>query len=200
MALSDILDSPLLYRLWQAPFAGQKLRPFLRHNSRDSFGRVLDVGCGPGTNAKLFRGCDYTGIDLSPRYIDLARRRYPGKFLVADATTFDAAGEGVFDTILVNSLLHHLDDESAAKLLGNLGEALSPNGHVHVIDMYVPDETSAARWLALHDRGEHPRSLPASQALLEAAYEPAHFETFSLALAGATMWRMLYLKGRPRHA
>ena len=53
-------------------------------------GEVLDIGCGAGVPTGLAiveAGHHLTGIDLSPRQIDLARVNVPsGEFLVADAT------------------------------------------------------------------------------------------------------------------
>lgn len=67
--LTRILEQPLSYRLWQAPFAEAKFAPALRHNDLTRVRRILDVGCGPGTNAHHFEGIDYLGIDLNPRYV-----------------------------------------------------------------------------------------------------------------------------------
>ena len=54
--------------------------------------RVLEVGCGLGTDGAQFAkaGADYTGIDLTEAAVGLARRRFelsklPGTFRVADA-------------------------------------------------------------------------------------------------------------------
>ena len=47
------------------------------------------MGCGPGTNAHLFAGMDYTGIDINERYVAYAAERHPGKFIAADATQFE---------------------------------------------------------------------------------------------------------------
>jgi SAM-dependent methyltransferase len=57
-------------------------------------GPVLDVGCGPGTvTAHLAElGLDASGVDLSPRMIEHARRQYPDlRFSVASATELDLA-------------------------------------------------------------------------------------------------------------
>ena len=37
---------------------------------------VLDVGCGPGTNAPHFAHADYLGVDINPSYVATAARRY----------------------------------------------------------------------------------------------------------------------------
>ncbi len=52
-------------------------------------GPVLDAGCGPGWVADYLsrRGVAVSGVDLSPRMIDHARRRYPAlSFEVASVT------------------------------------------------------------------------------------------------------------------
>ncbi|WP_419249009.1 class I SAM-dependent methyltransferase [Streptomyces canus] len=55
-------------------------------------GSVLDVGCGPGTVTAYLaeRGLDVSGVDLSPRMIENARRLHPEcRFAVASATELD---------------------------------------------------------------------------------------------------------------
>ena len=71
-----VMENTLAYRLWQAPFAEQKLAPLFAHNDLRAVRRVLDVGCGPGTNTPHFADADYLGIDFNAAYIDSARRRH----------------------------------------------------------------------------------------------------------------------------
>ncbi|WP_240431205.1 class I SAM-dependent methyltransferase [Mycobacterium kyogaense] len=55
-------------------------------------GPVLDVGCGPGTVTAYLaeRGIEVSGVDLSPRMIDHARRLHPQcTFTVGSATDLD---------------------------------------------------------------------------------------------------------------
>src|SRR6476660_2000682 len=52
-------------------------------------GPVLDVGCGPGTVTAFLAGLglDVSGVDLSPRMVEHARRLNPGlRFAVTSAT------------------------------------------------------------------------------------------------------------------
>lgn len=55
-----------------------------------SVDRVLDMGCGQGVLAQYVSktGAAYTGIDASPKLIDIAKQRNPrtDKFVVADVT------------------------------------------------------------------------------------------------------------------
>jgi 2-polyprenyl-3-methyl-5-hydroxy-6-metoxy-1,4-benzoquinol methylase len=81
--------------------------------------RVLDLGCGEGSNAVLLAtlGAEVTGIDISPKSIELAtaRARLDG---VAERVTFLCAPietavipPDTFDVIWGDGVLHHLIDE-----------------------------------------------------------------------------------------
>ena len=55
-----------VYRLWQRPFERQKFAPVSLALSKLDVQSVLDVGCGPGTNAAYFKEVPYVGTDLQP--------------------------------------------------------------------------------------------------------------------------------------
>lgn len=95
--------------------------------------RVLDLGCGQGdlTLGLLRRGAAVTGLDLSARMLEVARRRVA---LYADgrsATFVRAPGErtglpsGSFDVIVGRWILHHVDLRPAA---AELARILTPGG------------------------------------------------------------------------
>jgi len=191
------LEHTLAYRLWQAPFADKKLAPLFAHNDLRAVRRVLDVGCGPGTNTGHFGHADYVGVDINPRYIAYARRRYGREFLVADVTAGPDLGAR-FDCVLVNSFLHHVDDAQAHRILGRLAPLLSPDGHLHALELVLPAGRSVARLLARLDRGAHARPLAAWWALLATHFEPVVFEPYGLGALGMTLWHMVYFKGRAR--
>lgn len=196
--LSDVLDSPAAYALWQAPFARSKVMPWMRHNDVTAFKNVLEVGCGPGTNAALFAHTNYRGIDLNSQYIEHARRRHRGVFETADARTYAPPGDLRFDCIFLNSFLHHIDDENTVRILETLRGALAPGGHIHIIDLVLPDRRSIARWLATHDRGDFARPLAKWRTMLGEIFEPVVFEPFALKKFGVDLWQMVYFKGSAR--
>jgi SAM-dependent methyltransferase len=82
--------------------------------------RVLEIGCGLGTDGAQFAlaGADYTGIDLTEAAIELAKRRFelfklPGTLRTADAENLDFADES-FDLVYSHGVLHHTPDIAAA--------------------------------------------------------------------------------------
>jgi SAM-dependent methyltransferase len=199
MSLSGaILEHSLVYRVWQAPFAEQKFSPVLTHNDLSRVRRVLDVACGPGTNTHHFTHSDYTGIDFNERYIRDARERYGRDFVVADVRNYAAAPEDRFDFILVNSFLHHLNTADVSGILSHLSSLLTDNGHVHIMELVMPEGPSISRLLARWDRGKFARPLPEWQTIFDELFEPVVFEPYRLTGAGVTLWNMVYFKGRSK--
>ena len=199
MKIKDLLlEQPWIFSLYQLPFAHQKLRQILKHGDVEHVRSVLDVGCGPGTNAPQFARAEYLGIDTNRDYIELARNRYKRNFLLADATSSQAIPGDMYDFILVNSFLHHLDTPSVLGILSRLSELLTVDGHLHSIELVLPANAGVSRWLALHDRGKFPRSLSSWRELFEDKLQTVIFEPFSIRHLGLTILELLYYKGRKR--
>ncbi|UCF18874.1 MAG: class I SAM-dependent methyltransferase [Gemmatimonadota bacterium] len=195
---SRILARPSVYRVWQTPFAGKKLRPLLKHAELRRVRRVLDVGCGPGTNASLFAGIEYLGVDLNASYVEDARRRYGREFIVADITRHSLSERGPFDFIFANSVLHHIETADVRRILSHLGELLTEDGHVHVLDLVLPRRASLARMLARWDRGRYARDVEEWRSLFFEFFEPVVFEPYPLGALGVVLWNMVYFKGRAK--
>ncbi len=90
--------------------------------------RVLDVGCGDGTNAVIMArlGARVTGVDISEGAIELARERASINgvgtsidFCCAPLELFDSRGAS-FDVVWCDAFLHHVIpvlDETLARLV-----------------------------------------------------------------------------------
>jgi SAM-dependent methyltransferase len=94
--------------------------------------RVLDVGCGPGrhTNELARRGLDALGVDISERFVEIARQQGPGRFERMDARSLPFDGE--FDAVLSLcqggfGLLMGTEDDRA---LRSMARALRPGGRL----------------------------------------------------------------------
>jgi SAM-dependent methyltransferase len=196
MKLSRVMDNVAAYRLWQAPFAEKKLRPLKRYNNLSQVKRVLDVGCGPGTNASHFCHCEYLGVDWNESYISYARQRYGRQFLAIDVCNYDPPGGGKYDFILVNSFLHHIDDANTLRILRNLKNLLTGDGHIHILDLVMPEDLTLARCLAQWDRGCFARPLSEWRRMFSGVFIEELLEPYSLTCFGVTLWNMVYFKGK----
>ena len=195
---TPLLEQTWAYRLLQATWADDKLEPLLRHNDLARARDVLDVGCGPGTNAAFFARQRYVGLDINPAYIEHARAKHAGEFLVADATTWEPPAGKSYDLVLLNSFLHHVDDAAVRRLFANLGRALSPDGRLHLVDLVMPARVSVAWVLGKLDRGDYPRPIEQWRALVRERFEPEVEELYRLKAGPLTLWNMVYFKLRPR--
>lgn len=199
MAVSDaLLERTLVYRALQAPFSERKFAPVVRHNDLGEVRRVLDVGCGPGTNTHHFLGADYLGIDINPAYVESARRRHRRDFRVADVRSYEVEPGERFDFVLVNSFLHHIDDEQVQGILSHLARHVTEDGHIHILELVLPVRGALARRLAAWDRGDYPRPFGDWGRLFRALFEPVLLEPYSFGLRNFPLWHMIYFKGRPR--
>ena len=196
--LSDILDDPRVYRLWQAPFARGKVRPMLTGDALQGVKRVLEIGCGPGIHAGLFTETEYVGVDLDPRYVAYAERHCAGRFLQADATAFDPRPLGQFDLVFACSVLHHLDNDGVRAVLERIDACLDVSGKACIIDLVLPSADGIARWLARHDRGAYARTPEQWEEALAQTLSPLRMETYDLSFLGIALWHLLYFEGRKR--
>ena len=195
--LERLLARPVVYRAWQTPFVRKKIRPFRRRLDPTKTGRVLDIGCGPGTNASLFPADTYVGIDLNPSYIRYARRKFPGRFEIWDVTK-PGPNLGRFDTVLINSVFHHLSDVETARALGSLVSHVNDDARIFVIDLVLPSSRGIPRLLASLDRGHYPRRLDHWLRLFGDHLAITHCEPFSVRLMGVSLWELLLVEARPR--
>jgi SAM-dependent methyltransferase len=192
-----LLERPIVYRTFHRLFSDKKqeqLRRYLERMQCDLPIRVLDLGCGPGTNAPLFLDTvrfAYFGIDLNPDYIEAAARRYGLSFRCADITK-SPEFLGQYDLVLINSVLHHLTDNEARTLLESACNTLRPGGECVVLDMIQPRRRSlrtlCQRTLIRLDRGFFCRSLEALEKLLSAYFRPIEIHAFSIDFLGITLW------------
>ena len=194
-AADRLLEMPLVYRSWQAPFASAKLQPFLDRVDLTRRPRVLDIGCGPGTNAPVFSNCEYVGIDINAEYIRVASSKYRGRWLVGDVTDDRVLPDEQFDCVFANSLMHHLDDDAVRNLLRRMARLTAPGGRVHVLDLVLPPHLSAGRLLARLDRGRFARPVEQWRAMLTEHLREDHFQPYAFGLPFVPLWQMIYFVG-----
>ncbi|MCW5200654.1 class I SAM-dependent methyltransferase [Desulfobulbus sp. F4] len=98
-------------------------------------GKVLEVGCGTGTNSVWLaeQGFQVTGMDISAGAIELARKRAADKkvecrFLAEDFLTYQLAGRQF--ALLVDRACFHVmgDDERRSLFVKQAASCLEPGG------------------------------------------------------------------------
>jgi len=95
--------------------------------------RVLEVGCGTGTDLLQFarHGAIATGVDITEQHLRLARERVRGKaeVLYGDATNLPFP-DGSFDYVYSHGVLHHIDRANLAAT--EILRVLKPDGRFNV--------------------------------------------------------------------
>jgi SAM-dependent methyltransferase len=110
---------------------------------------VLDVGCGQGIDLVEYAsaGARATGIDLTPRHVELARSHIEAMGLCATVVRGDAESlpfeDASFDRVASNGVLHHTPDMDAA--LREIRRVLRPGGIARII---VYNRRSFHYWLS----------------------------------------------------
>lgn len=111
--------------------------------------RVLEIGCGIGTDAVNFAraGADYTGVELSEASLRLTRRRFEvfglrGRLVQANAEELDnLAAPSSFDLIYSFGVIHHTPRPEA--VLRHARRLIRPDGELRVM-IYARNSWKAA--------------------------------------------------------
>ncbi|MGH7085097.1 MAG: class I SAM-dependent methyltransferase, partial [Acetobacteraceae bacterium] len=125
------LDAPEIYALNQrvARPTTDRARHLVEAYVRSEGRLTLDLGCGIGNYRESFHG-PYVGIDINPRYVDAACKRFADRFEVMDCTDLSFP-DASFDEVVTIATTHHLDDSALAKMVREALRVLRPGGHLH---------------------------------------------------------------------
>lgn len=101
--------------------------------------RVLEIGCGIGTDAVGFAraGADYTGVELSEVSLDLARKRFAvygltGRLLQGDGEAVSAhLAPAAFDLVYSFGVIHHTPNPRA--VIENARRLIRPAGVLKIM-------------------------------------------------------------------
>jgi ubiquinone/menaquinone biosynthesis C-methylase UbiE len=92
--------------------------------------RVLDIGCGAGIplTMALSKAFDVTGVDISKRQIELARRNVPDAcFIQGDVTTLDFSAAS-FDAAVASYSLIHVPRAEHVQMFRSIARWLHTDG------------------------------------------------------------------------
>lgn len=92
--------------------------------------QILEMGCGPGRDARIFVDAGYTvtGIDLSRSLLDIAKAKVPeATFHLMDATALSFEDQS-FDGVWANALFVHFRHIDISRALHEAFRVLRPGG------------------------------------------------------------------------
>jgi SAM-dependent methyltransferase len=102
---------------------------FRKHRGK----KVLEIGCGTGSDLLQFakHGALATGVDLTTKHVELARKRVGDLAIVYQADARHLPFEDAsFDYIYSHGVLHHSDEPE--KIVREMFRVLRPGGRINV--------------------------------------------------------------------
>ena len=161
--MKQLLTHPELYQLYQnaGGFHGARLKALKAYVDLSQVRRVFDIGCGPGFSVlHVPEGIDYVGFDTDTRYIEYANQKWQGRGRFFNRPFDRSAAEafGAPDLIMLNGVLHHMDDDTAGTVCRDAAAVLNDEGTFLAIEPCLREgQHPVARILAENDRGEYVR-------------------------------------------
>jgi ubiquinone/menaquinone biosynthesis C-methylase UbiE len=95
---------------------------------------VIDAGCGTGYLSRKFaeRGASVVGIDVSPKMIEIARKRVPGiEFSVDSCSELGTVANSSVDLVVANYVL--MDTPDLEGTMRSFYRVLRPGGHAVLV-------------------------------------------------------------------
>ncbi len=155
--------------------------------------RILDIGCGIGRWAETLATSvkSYTGIDLSPKLIEIAKSRITlpnTHFLVGsaeDVARLDVAARGPFDLVVMSGIMIYLNDDELHSCLLSLARSVAAGGEIYMREpLAINDRLTLSEFWSDELNQEYSaiyrsaRELDAlfSKTLYPAGFEPIQFQ------------------------
>jgi SAM-dependent methyltransferase len=165
-----VLDSVAAYspgaRAYAKHYANRMLdRPRRFAAALPSASAILDLGCGPGRDLRIFSECGHRpiGLELNPDFVEMARQH--GEVVVGDIREVSTFFEpGTFDGIWAQASLVHVAADETRRVLSDLHRLLAPGGHFYACVSATGrtgwlDEPDGRRWYTVWPGDTFPDAL-----------------------------------------
>ena len=100
------------------PYSSENGKAYIRNIvGRIKHDRMLDIGCGSGTYAKMFPDAHWTGVEVWEPYIEEFKLKdLYQDLIISDATNLKLKELGHYDVAILGDVLEHMTKEEALKL------------------------------------------------------------------------------------
>lgn len=175
--MKRFLEAPAVYQSFQnlGGFFGARVKCIEAYLNLKAGDRIIDIGCGPGYIVDhLPSGIEYVGFDTDPRYIIHAQKLFgsKGSFYCQPFDDASAEAHGPADVVMMNGLIHHLDDATARQVLLTARKVLKPSGVLFTLDgCFRKGQSAIAKWLLQNDRGTFVRTEQGYRDLYGSSFE-----------------------------
>lgn len=147
--------------------------------------RILDLGCGPGRDIRIFTqaGHDPVGVELNTSFVTMARQH--GEVIEADIRCArDLFAAGTFHGVWAQASLVHLSMDGTKKLLRDIRDLLAPGG---VFYACVPaegrsgwrDEPDGRRWYTVWPGDEFESAVATADFAIDAVVHGPYVEVWA---------------------
>ncbi|MDF1756845.1 MAG: class I SAM-dependent methyltransferase [Legionellaceae bacterium] len=169
--LSKLLGIPVIFNL-QQKYCNNYDRikeEFLDNIDKENL-NILDIGCSTGICGQTIFDVEknnYTGIDITPEYIEFAKSQYQhGNYLVMDGKSMDFPDNSM-DIVSFIGVFHHMDNNTIQDCLKEVRRVLKPNGKLLVAEPVFTANSLLSNILLSIDRGKYIRESMDYQNLVE---------------------------------
>ena len=124
----------LTYRNIVVPLQGKETFDFVKNHYSEGM-KILDFGCGTGSNSKLFHDADYTGAEVDNSRVKSSRQKYVGKRfekipIIHSSEDKLPWANSSFDLIFVSLCLHHINAKTCKLIFKEFHRVLKSNGKI----------------------------------------------------------------------
>jgi len=162
MLQEKLLRHPKIYRFFQSVLSNKRdnlyniLSNYLKKNYPNH--SIIDIGCGDAEFASYFdKKIKYVGIDISEKYIESARKKFPYfQFYNHDITKINNLSFTNCVFLLIG-VIHHIDDENSKNLISQL-KSIEGSVIISIDPVKIKKQHPIARLLIQLDRGEFIRT------------------------------------------
>ena len=133
---------------------GQNIAALLQHIASEPPFTILDLGCGPGRDLKVFAGLGHiaVGLEGAGRFAEMARADSGCEVWQQDFLKLELP-RGRFDGVFANAALFHVPSQELPRVLRELHATLKPGGVLFSSNPHGQNEEgwNRGRFGAYHD-------------------------------------------------